>query len=236
MNTAKNLLSQDSKNNILHTEPEEGKSLGIEKIRELKHSLITSSRSSGEVGKVAIIKNADKMTHEAQNSLLKLIEEPVSKTVLILQAEHLGKLLDTVKSRCQIVHILPISRSQAEERAADAASAQKAYLLSLGESELFETLISGGDSTVSAEIDMAKQFLAKSTFDRLCMQKEYANNETLIQLIDGLERIAEAAMHGSSGQKIKRWQHILEELAECKKALEVQTSAKLVFLKLSACT
>lgn len=48
-----------------------------------------------------VIDSADKMNLFAANALLKLLEEPPSKTVLILIAEQMGTLLPTIISRCQ---------------------------------------------------------------------------------------------------------------------------------------
>ncbi len=53
--------------------------------------------------KVYIISDAEKMTTEAQNSLLKLLEEPPPQVVIILIAESVVSLLPTVVSRCQLL-------------------------------------------------------------------------------------------------------------------------------------
>ena len=50
-----------------------------------------------------IIDPADLLTPEAQNALLKLLEEPPPRTLIILVAQRLGALLATVRSRCQAI-------------------------------------------------------------------------------------------------------------------------------------
>lgn len=55
--------------------------------------------------KVFVIKNAELMTIEAQNSMLKLIEEPPLDTYIFFQADNFSKLLLTIRSRCSIVFI-----------------------------------------------------------------------------------------------------------------------------------
>jgi len=55
--------------------------------------------------KVMIIWMADKMNNECANKLLKLIEEPPNKTVLLLLTETEEKVLGTIQSRCQKLHI-----------------------------------------------------------------------------------------------------------------------------------
>ncbi len=59
--------------------------------------------------KVMIIWMAEKMNAEASNKLLKLLEEPPHKTLFILIAEDEELLLQTIRSRCQILHFHPVA-------------------------------------------------------------------------------------------------------------------------------
>lgn len=74
-------------------------SVGIEDIRIFKKDI--SSRTFGGKMRIAMIKNADNMTAEAQNAFLKILEEPESGIIFFLFARDDDKVLDTVKSRCQ---------------------------------------------------------------------------------------------------------------------------------------
>ena len=58
---------------------------------------------------MVIFENSDRISHEAQNSCLKLLEEPPSNVVLILLATRSQDLLTTLKSRCQLLTLGPIS-------------------------------------------------------------------------------------------------------------------------------
>ena len=49
------------------------------------------------------------MTIEAQNALLKTLEEPPEYAIIILITSNKESLLDTIKSRCEIIKFLPIS-------------------------------------------------------------------------------------------------------------------------------
>lgn len=66
--------------------------------------------------KVCIIWQADKMNQECANKLLKIIEEPPSRTIFILTTEHPELILETIRSRTQVVQFKPI----AEERLTEA--------------------------------------------------------------------------------------------------------------------
>lgn len=85
---------------IIFIEPELGKkSISIEQIRNLKEK-ISSSPLRAEY-KIAIIDQAHLMTFEAQSALLKQLEEPKGKKIIILVTEYPDKLLTTIISRCQ---------------------------------------------------------------------------------------------------------------------------------------
>ncbi|MGL5067380.1 MAG: DNA polymerase III subunit delta' [Sarcina sp.] len=59
--------------------------------------------------KVIILYDGQKMTIEAQNALLKTIEEPPNGVYIIILATNLELILDTIKSRCQICKLVPLS-------------------------------------------------------------------------------------------------------------------------------
>ena len=74
------------------------KSIKNEKIKELVKDVLEKPIQSDK--KVYIINDSEKMTKEAQNSLLKTLEEPPEYAVIILIAENEYLLLNTIKSRC----------------------------------------------------------------------------------------------------------------------------------------
>ena len=89
----------DSGNNpdFVLIEPD-GNSIKIAQIREMQENVYTKSIVSRK--KVFIINDSDKMTEEAQNSLLKTLEEPPEYIMIILITANENKLLNTIKSRC----------------------------------------------------------------------------------------------------------------------------------------
>lgn len=78
-------------------------SLKVEDVRHLLSQLASKPWRSGF--KIAVIYQAQKLTIEAQNALLKTLEEPPEKTILILNAINTGSLLPTVVSRCFLIHL-----------------------------------------------------------------------------------------------------------------------------------
>ena len=81
--------------------------LKIETMRDLQRKLQLASYESRY--KIAIIQDFDAATIGGANAFLKTLEEPPSSTILILTASDADALLDTIKSRCRVVAVRPIS-------------------------------------------------------------------------------------------------------------------------------
>ncbi|UCC38926.1 MAG: DNA polymerase III subunit delta' [Candidatus Aminicenantes bacterium] len=65
--------------------------------------------------RVFIVIEAEKMNEEAANSLLKILEEPPFFSYIILITHNLYVILPTIKSRCQVLNFLPISKEDIEK-------------------------------------------------------------------------------------------------------------------------
>ena len=87
-------------------------SMGIDEVREIIEEV--SKRPYEGDKKVIIIHEGSKLTVQAQNALLKTIEEPPQGVYIILLAESLETLLDTIKSRCQVYKLTPLNNRQME--------------------------------------------------------------------------------------------------------------------------
>lgn len=84
----------------------DGNSIKIAQIRKLQTDIIIKPHKDY---KLYILNDAEKMTIEAQNALLKTLEEPPEYAIMILITSNKDALLDTIKSRCEILKFLPIS-------------------------------------------------------------------------------------------------------------------------------
>jgi len=92
--------------------------IGVDEAQEVVKKLSLKSYEGGY--KVMLIWMAEKMNTSASNKLLKLIEEPPEKTVFILITQEEEQIIQTIRSRCQILHFPPL----AEESIANALKAQ----------------------------------------------------------------------------------------------------------------
>ncbi|MCD4824163.1 MAG: DNA polymerase III subunit [Phycisphaerae bacterium] len=82
-------------------------SLGIPVIRQFIIDPVGRAPMYGR-GKVYIVKEAELMTAEAQNSLLKTLEEPPKGVTIILLAQRPETLLPTTRSRCSLIRFGPL--------------------------------------------------------------------------------------------------------------------------------
>ena len=80
----------------------DGNSIKIAQIRKLQSDILVKPY------KIYVIDEAQKMTVEAQNALLKTLEEPPKYAIIILITNNKESLLDTIKSRCEIIKFTPI--------------------------------------------------------------------------------------------------------------------------------
>lgn len=93
---------------IILLEPS-GSSIKIDQIRNLCH--ILSMKPFEAKLRVVIIPDAQAMSNEAGNALLKNLEEPPEKTVFVLTATHESDLLPTIVSRCHNIRFSPVKKS-----------------------------------------------------------------------------------------------------------------------------
>ncbi len=83
--------------------------IGVDEAVEIVKSLSLKSYEGNY--KVMLIWMAEKMNTACANKLLKLIEEPPNKTIFILIAEDEEQIINTIKSRCQILHFPPLAEN-----------------------------------------------------------------------------------------------------------------------------
>jgi DNA polymerase III subunit delta' len=91
----------------LDDEKKKGRDLTIDVVRQ--YLLEPAGRKPGmNRGKVFIIEESELMTTEAQNAMLKTLEEPAGRTLIVLLTDQPDALLPTIRSRCQLVRFAPL--------------------------------------------------------------------------------------------------------------------------------
>ncbi len=92
------MFNDDNHPDFFEINKESTESIKIEEIRDIQLKIIEKPITSHK--KVYLINNAEKMTVEAQNCLLKTLEEPPEFVTIILVSNNENTILTTIKSRC----------------------------------------------------------------------------------------------------------------------------------------
>ena len=91
--------------------------IGVEELRLFREDMFLSSTESEH--KIYIIEEADKMTPNAQNALLKVLEEPPNAVMILLLSEESDKILTTIKSRAQLITMQRFTPSEIADYVTD---------------------------------------------------------------------------------------------------------------------
>ena len=87
--------------------PGEGKPVTVDQIRALRSD--AHIRPNEGERKVYLLEAADRMNPSAQNAMLKLLEEGPAYAAFLLLCENAGGLLKTVRSRCEVLELVPLT-------------------------------------------------------------------------------------------------------------------------------
>lgn len=89
---------------------EEGAVIKVKQIRELEHTLSLSPYGNGY--RIALLLDFEAANANAQNALLKTLEEPNPRVLLLLTADDAENLLPTISSRCEVLRLRPMSADE----------------------------------------------------------------------------------------------------------------------------
>jgi len=113
------------------------KHIPIDFIRHIKKNIYLKSNEAG--WKVVIMLDAHLLTTEAANAFLKVLEEPPPKSTFILTTTNPGRLLPTIKSRCQPLYFPPLSDQDIAEALparAELSEAARTAIIHLSDGDL----------------------------------------------------------------------------------------------------
>lgn len=214
-------INRDSLDNhpyIKKIEAGKEKSISIEKVRELEHFL---SRKVPERGKrVVLIYNAHLLGIEAQNALLKTLEEPPANTILILTVANEQALLPTVRSRAQSLSVLRPGadhlKAHFESLGYSAVAIQRAIAMSGGLPGLMFSILQDEDNhPLVRAAAIARQIAGSSPFERLAIVDSLSKDrEHCLEVLGVLQQMARWSLRG--GKNAVTWQKIL---SACHKAI-----------------
>ncbi|HKY19240.1 MAG TPA: DNA polymerase III subunit delta' [Rhizomicrobium sp.] len=197
--------------------PKTGKLMTVLSVDEIRRLADFFGMTSGAGGwRVAIVDTADDMNDNAANALLKMLEEPPADAVLLLLSNMPGRLLPTIRSRCQRLDLRPLEDTVLEKGLArhlnDLTPSERASLarLSGGSIGAALTLATGEGAALAQEADRLIENARQP--DLLAL---LSLGEKLFRMRDGLElfggfliealsdRIRAKARQGAPG--LDRW-------------------------------
>lgn len=158
------------------------KNITVEQVRKMQKVLQMGSFLKSY--KIALISDAQDLNESAQNALLKILEEPAKKTILILIAQDSSLLLPTIVSRCQQVVFKPVNNQK-----------------------IFDHLISLG-----ANRDQANE-LSALAHGQIGLAVNYYNQpESLSLYKEKIKSFYQLAENSSLSQRFKKIDHLLAGL------------------------
>lgn len=162
---------------------EESQQLRIEQVRELAAELALTSHQGGY--KVGILSPADSLNRFAANALLKTLEEPPPRTLLILVASEPSRLPATIMSRCQRIQLRapPRAESIAWLRETCGEGDWNAVLDVLGEAPMSASQADAkAIPQVGSETRRALEDLARGAADPVSLAERWSRSELPVRL------------------------------------------------------
>jgi hypothetical protein len=214
--------------------------VAIDDIRDLIKRLNLKSLNKNLINRVALITNSELMSEEAQNSILKLLEEPPKDTIIILLTKSIRDLKPTIISRSAIIKLVkPTYEEFAKYFTNDnlGQDSKNKYDLTDGNSDYFNKYLEKAVDLSSAEdIVLIKKFLASSRSDRLLMINDFCSNNIIFEnLIFTLRNIIKIGLNNSiqkNNNQTKMWISYLKAIEMTENGFAILVNRKLLFTNL----
>ena len=172
-NNCKSCIEFDTNNNpdFKIIKPD-GNSIKIEQIREIQDKIAEKPIISNK--KAYIIDDADKMTQEAQNCLLKTLEEPPEYAIIILIGSNETAFLSTIKSRCIILHFKKIKDEEI------AKFIREKYQIEIDN----QNLLKAAQGSIGKAIQIKEDEEIYSKIDEIISNLENADNIDILKMAE----------------------------------------------------
>lgn len=216
--------------------------IGIGDVRTIRDFLNRKTTGTAQIRRIVLIASAHTMTSEAQNALLKTLEEPPADTMVILTANDPTALKQTIRSRTQQLLVMPVNQFEAEAYFTKAGyktdAVQTAYYMSEGRVGLLKALLEDAkEHPLVGAIAEAKDILKMTSYERLLLVDGLSKDkEHLTLVLQGLERVVMSGLRQSADKNnapaVKRFYHVSKHIQEAQEALSKSGNAKLVLTDL----
>lgn len=212
-------------------------SIGIDKIRSIKLEL-SLKNATGKT--LLIINNAELLTEEAQNALLKILEEPAPNLVIILYTNSNDNLLPTVRSRCYSVEIgkpeLKILKDYLIDKGYKESDIEKALNVSNGLPDLTLSILNKESTNLTEALEYSKDLLKYPLHKKIKEVDTLSKNkDKVIEILYALELIAKAGSKShirKTANLDSRWHRVLQAVQDAQTNLSHNVNTRLLLTKL----
>ncbi|HEX8182300.1 MAG TPA: hypothetical protein VF575_01730 [Candidatus Saccharimonadales bacterium] len=221
--------------------PIDNKAIPIETVRSLQHflHLTIPGKVVQSFSRAVIIEDAQFLTIEAQNSLLKTLEEPPRDTVIIMTASSIDSLLPTIQSRVRELAVLPPAADTLTEYFSShghkSSDIQRAMMLS-GELPGLTAALLAEDTAhpLVVATTHARGILQSKTYQRLLLVDGLSKQRQLcLDILYVLGQMSRTAIRRTSDPKaIQRWRTVMQATYDATEQLQYNTQTKLVLTNL----
>lgn len=210
----------------------------IDDVRTAQHHL--SLKSSGDRMRIVTIIDAGRMGREAQNALLKTLEEPPAGVTIVLTASSRQQLLPTILSRVQHIDVQRPDMSALEDyfkaKGFENAAIRRSLSMSGGLPGLMHSLLTGKEEhPLNKSAEDARAILRHDVFGKLTLVDTLVKQrESFESTLFMLEQMAVISLQDitKSMSSLQSWRRVLEASYEAQKALRSGAQPKLVATKL----
>lgn len=171
--------------------PEKDEKIDIDKgiiSVEIMRRLYEETRTKPRGDRVIIIDYAERMTHQAQNAFLKLLEEPGEGTYFILVSHSISKLLPTILSRVEKIKINNITSKQSEElldllKITDKIKRTQLLFMAEGLPAEIINLVNNNDYFEKRSLNVrdARELIRGSQYQKLLIAQKYKDDREAAQ-------------------------------------------------------
>ena len=247
---------------LIRVHDKTGKSKGTTfSINVIRPELVAKAamKSSMGVGKVFVVEQAELMEPPAQNAMLKTLEEPAGRALILLLTDSPGLLLPTIRSRCQMIRFAPLEpgivQKQLADRKIDLATARDAASLADGSlgvalkwiedgvvdparqlNQIIDSILAGGDGAMElpAFFKKSAEAYAEKQLERdELASKDQANREGLGLFLKIAADRCRSKFAKASPQEQDRLCGAIESIVRAEQYLDSNVNTALVFQQLS---
>ncbi len=161
------------------------------KIEEIRNLIDRLNQTAQTKYKILLIQTIERMTREAANSFLKILEEPPSKTIFILTSNNIRDVLPTVLSRVRIIKFSTVSVNYLVKKLTelypdyDKQALQNVALFSMGKTGKAVHLIESPEALAAYQkvyYDVQNFLERKNIVDRFAYVEDILNDDSQVEL------------------------------------------------------